>query len=153
MSFCKGSLVDNRRRDFAHQSRAPSSYRMERPTCIYGGPSPRIRAFASQEQLTRRKSAVSFGVSRRSALFSCRADWRFDSSGGFATCLACSIFRGIGPSSLLAGALSAPSVDEQTRTSGGKKLPGRFSRENLQRGRRPGRSQREAVALMASRQQ
>jgi hypothetical protein len=31
-----------------------------------GGPSPRMRALASQDKLTRRNSAASFGVSKRS---------------------------------------------------------------------------------------
>jgi hypothetical protein len=39
---------------------------MERPTRMNGGPSPRIRALASHDKLTRSKSAASFGVSKRS---------------------------------------------------------------------------------------
>ena len=41
---------------------------MERPNLAYGGPSPRIRAFASQDRLTRNYSAASTGVSRRPPL-------------------------------------------------------------------------------------
>src|SRR5438874_12140395 len=62
------SLVDSRCRDFIHWMRPVSLYRMDRPILIYGGPSPRMRALASQDKLTRRKWAASFGVSRRSTL-------------------------------------------------------------------------------------
>src|SRR5450631_847021 len=39
---------------------------MERPSLRYGGPSPRMRALASQDKLTRRNWLSSFGVSSRS---------------------------------------------------------------------------------------
>ena len=39
---------------------------MDRPTFTKGGPSPRIRALANHDSLTRRKLAASRGVSKRS---------------------------------------------------------------------------------------
>ena len=37
---------------------------MALPTLMYGGPSPRIRDLANHDELSRRKLAASFGVSR-----------------------------------------------------------------------------------------
>jgi len=61
------SLVDRRCLDLIHWVRAATAYRIERPTLTKGGPSPRMRAFASQDRLTLRKRAASGGVRSSSA--------------------------------------------------------------------------------------
>jgi hypothetical protein len=58
------SLVDSRCRPVIHWMSAASRYRMALPILMKGGPSPRIRAFASQDRLTLRSRAASFGVNR-----------------------------------------------------------------------------------------
>jgi hypothetical protein len=90
-------LVDRRCRDLIQWVRADSAYRIARPTLMNGGPSPRMRALASQDRLPRRRPAASFGVSRRSmpalvlfvgmvmTMFAqmsrrCADDWRITSS-------------------------------------------------------------------------
>jgi hypothetical protein len=62
-NYC--SLVDMRCRPFIHWMRAASVYRTALPVSLtYGGPSPRMRALASQDTLTFRRLAVSLGVRR-----------------------------------------------------------------------------------------
>ena len=78
------SLVDRCICDFIHCWRCPSEYRMDRPIFAKGGPSPRMRALASQDSLTRRKSAVSFGVNRRSPDFDSRVAGDAGGSASFA---------------------------------------------------------------------
>src|SRR5262249_47821505 len=67
IDYC--SLVDRRCRDLIHGMRAASAYRIERLTRMNGGPSPRRRALASQERLTFKRTAASFGVSTSCGLF------------------------------------------------------------------------------------
>ena len=73
---------------------------MERPSCMYGGPSPRIRALASHDELKRRRSAASLTVSRRSRRFRSLAELSVDSSG----CLAFLISRDLSSSTAFAAA-------------------------------------------------
>src|ERR1700684_892871 len=54
---------------------------MQRPIFTKGGPLPAMRALANHDRLTRRKAAVSFGVSRRSVDFESRAGFGVDPSG------------------------------------------------------------------------
>jgi hypothetical protein len=59
------SLVDRRWRDFIHCMMAASVYRMALSLILMnGGPSPRMRALASQDTLILRRLAVSLGVRR-----------------------------------------------------------------------------------------
>jgi hypothetical protein len=58
-SYC--SLVERRWRDFVHCWRAVRLYRIARPILMKGGPSPRIRAFASQDRETFKALAASRG--------------------------------------------------------------------------------------------
>ena len=51
------------------------------PIFTYGGPSPRIRALASHDRLTRRNSAASLGVSRRSVDFASRVGLKLNGGG------------------------------------------------------------------------
>ncbi len=79
---------------------------MARPIFTYGGPSPRIRAFASQEMLTRKNSAASLGVRRRSV--------DFDSRDGL----------GVNVGGLTALAVGAPAPDSEPPRAILKRRPG-----------------------------
>jgi hypothetical protein len=82
------SLADRRCCDFIQRMRASLEYRTERPNRRNGGPSPRMRALANQEKLTRRNRATSFGVSSSSRL---GAVWAFER-----ICVPFSIMAGLG---------------------------------------------------------